>query len=90
MQISSLDAEKFIKNIMHSNSFTTKQILKILATSADELEFPFPYEQIMMSPTSRKDSFILYIKNDSSKTGDLKLKKLVKEILEENNHPIFI
>lgn len=92
MQISDFEAVVLIQTFTNSNPFITKELLKILATSADELEFPFPYENIRMSPTSRRDSFLLYLNNDSSRKGDLTLEKLVKETIckHEVNHPFFV
>ncbi len=92
MQISDSQAITVVQSFTNSNSFITRQLLKILATSADELEFPFPYENIKMSPTSRRDSFLLYLKNDLSKRGELQLEKLVKETIYKNEveHPYFV
>jgi hypothetical protein len=83
MIISQIEALRIIEIFTKSSSFITKQILKLLATSADELEFPFPYVDFVMSPTTYRDQFLIYNKNDSSIEGERKMEKLVKRLIEE-------
>jgi hypothetical protein len=92
MQISIEEATTITQAFTKSNSFITRQLLKLLATSAEELEFPFPYENLVMSPTTYKNKFLIYMKNDSSKRGELQVEKLVKETFKqvESDYPIFM
>lgn len=80
MKISELEAVNLIQYFTKANSFIAKQVIKLLATSTELLEFPFPYENITMMPTTHRNEFTLTI-NDASKEEITEREKLIEGIL---------